>query len=140
MATLIDSKLIYVLEIIYEDSMDDNESKTVELKLLNPVCMQKINANNGFDTKPVMYSNFMLQPTNEGLFYQINFLPHFSSFKQVLKYSIPSEYIIKNQKDYFTIKMSDYNLLAKSNVLSCVTNGEYIVSTTNQNLIVIWHK
>jgi hypothetical protein len=44
------------------------------------------------------------------------------------------------QKDLTKIPVKDYNLLEKASVLACVSNGNFIVASTDQNIISIWSK
>jgi hypothetical protein len=79
----------------------------------------------------------LLQPS-EGQLYQIGFDESLTKFKFVMKLQLPTNYTIKNKKDNYNIPVDDYNLCDKPVVLKNVSNGEFIVTTTNQNAIVIW--
>ena len=81
-----------------------------------------------------------MRPTSHGLFESVVFNMETTNLHTALRYHIPAEYTIKNQKDLTKIPVKDYNLLEKAKVMTAVSNGEYIVATTNQNLISIWNK
>lgn len=82
----------------------------------------------------------LLRPTTNGLFEYIFLNTEVTHLDTALRYVIPAEYTIKNQKDLTKIPVKDYNLLERAKVLVTVSNGEYIVASTNQNLISIWNK
>jgi hypothetical protein len=82
----------------------------------------------------------LLRPTSNSLFECIALNSEISNIYTVLRFSIPTEYTIKNQKDLTKIPVKDYNLLEKASVLACVSNGNFIVASTDQNIISIWSK
>lgn len=82
----------------------------------------------------------LLRPTPNGLFEYFVLNSETTNLNAALRYHIPAEYTIKNQKDLTKIPVKDYNLLEKAKVLAIVSNGHFIIATTNQNLITIWSK
>lgn len=54
---------------------------------------------------------------------------------------MPTDYTIKPYSDPIKkTNIKNYGLLEKPTVLNAVCNGRYIVSITNQNMIVTWKK
>ncbi len=82
----------------------------------------------------------MFQPSNNGAFYSIKFNKELTKYKMIFKISMPTNYTIKNKKDNFNIPVDNYNLCDLPTVLKCASNGENMVTTYNQNIIVIWKK
>lgn len=135
LATLIDSKLIYKLRTI-EKISDETSIKLVVTSHLN--MKSHSNYNNNELTNLFLFKNNLLQPSDKGKFYSIKFNQSLTSHKYVLKLQIPSDYIIKNKKDNYTIPVDSYNLCEKPQILVSISNGEFMVCTTNQNMVIIW--
>jgi hypothetical protein len=57
------------------------------------------------------------------------------------KFKIPNEYFIKMQSYPLTkIPVKTYGILDTIKTIKCVSNVEYIVVTTSQNIITVWKK
>lgn len=138
LATTVDSNMIYVYEII------KTEAEKLKLRVKNHIKIKNITLENNQDTQNVLFKTSdqrycLINPTRNGIFYSILLSKDLTSFKAAIKYTIPTNYVIKNQKDNYKIPVADFNLLDKSIVTTCITNEFYTVSTTNQNMIVIWN-
>jgi hypothetical protein len=79
-----------------------------------------------------------LRGSIDGTFYII--LDVCNGFKTVTRFVLPKEYSVKYVNEVTSSSVKDYGLLAGPVVLKAVSNGESIVTITNQNIISIWKK
>lgn len=57
------------------------------------------------------------------------------------RYLIPTDYTIKPYSDPIKkTNIKNYGLLEKATVVNSVCNNSFMVTITNQNMIVIWKK
>jgi hypothetical protein len=85
---------------------------------------------------------FFLKPTEYGYFYKIEFDFAMKKRKKVLKFKIPENYKIKtsNKPTSASISILTHGLLTEPKVYTCATNVDFIVATTDNNLVTIWAK
>ena len=83
----------------------------------------------------------MLKSTESGYFFKNELKMSELKFRNVIKCTLPDEYVLKMQKSMRAINSDkDYGFFEKAKIINCSTNVNYIVCTTNQNLIFIWKK
>lgn len=134
MATLVDSTSIHKLDVSTEDKLRLQISGTIDLKK-HPDYKNSLTTQLTLTT--LNNKDCLLQPS-QGQLYNIGFDDNLTKFKYIMKLQLPTNYTIKNKKDNYNIPVDDYNLCDKPIVLKNASNGEFIVSITNQNIIVIW--
>lgn len=141
MAALVNSKIIYKLEILDDITNEGG----IYLKVISYIKMKKHSEyKNEMTTNLIFHASkdnlSLLQPAAQGSFYCIDFDEHLTKWNQIYHVAMPTGYTIKMKKDNVNIPVDDYNLCDKPIVLKCVCNEEMIVSVTNQNMILIWKK
>lgn len=131
-------------EMIYVIRMDFSNMNNIISHVISHIRLA--DHKNEFNSYPSFFKNndldryTLLRPTPNGLFEYFVLNSETTNLNAALRYHIPAEYTIKNQKDLTKIPVKDYNLLEKAKVLAIVSNGNFIIATTNQNLITIWSK
>lgn len=84
---------------------------------------------------------YLIKSTSDGGFYFISLDETLQYFSTVQRYMIPTDYTIRPYSDPGKkTNIKNYGLLEKPSVISAVCNGTSIMSTTNQNMIVLWKK
>jgi len=58
----------------------------------------------------------------------------------LVRYKVPEQYSTKRLNDSRKITCKGYGLLEKPKLLSCICNGDFMLFTTSQNMILIWKK
>ena len=57
-----------------------------------------------------------------------------------MRYRLPDQYSTKRLNDSRKITCKSYGLLEKPKIINCICNGNYMLFTTSQNMILIWKK
>ena len=85
---------------------------------------------------------FLLKSSPLGVFYEVSLDPdmEYKRFIAMYKYKLPEDYAIKRLSDNSKIVQKNYGLLCVPRVIKTICNGQYVVSTTNQNMISVWQK
>ncbi|RNA31366.1 DEAD box ATP dependent RNA helicase [Brachionus plicatilis] len=139
-ASLLNSNLIYIIEILNEN---ENGFENLVLKVVGNLktCQEKsseLNKISLFIDDTIVY---LIKTTNDGVFYLITLNDDLKNFTTSQKYIIPTDYTIKSYSDPARkTSIKNYGLLEKPSVINALCNGKTIVSTTNQNMIVAWKK
>lgn len=138
-ASLLNSNLIYIIEILNED---ENGFENLVLKVVgNLNCQEKsseLNKISLFIDDTIVY---LIKTSSDGVFYLITLNDDLKNFTSAQKYIIPTDYTIKSYSDPARkTSIKNYGLLEKPSVTNALCNGKTIVSTTNQNMIVAWKK
>jgi hypothetical protein len=78
-----------------------------------------------------------LKPSANGAFYQCLNDKDLNAFS-IYKCKIPANYSIRKLNDPLKVNVKNYGLLPAAKVFDAVSNGNYIVLGTDQNIITIW--
>ena len=87
-------------------------------------------------------SFYILKASDDGQFYKIELNKESLALKTpVLKFKIPTDYTIQTKNSSTIIPVKSNQLLDNKNVLiKCVTNVDFILTTSKNNLVSIWSK
>jgi hypothetical protein len=83
---------------------------------------------------------FLMKAASNGCFYNSCVDSFMKELIATHKYKLPQEYSIKKINDNFKVNFKNFGLLTPPKTISCVSNGKYILLTTNQNIIAIWRR
>ena len=83
---------------------------------------------------------FLLKASKLGCFYVISLDSDENYKKYIIVYrcKLPLDYSIKRLCDNSNIQIKSYGLLPTPKVIKAISNGSYILTTTDFNMITIW--
>jgi hypothetical protein len=133
-ANLVGSTLVYALRCDYGSE---------HLKLKVTQCIEGGDDDSSIDTFMSIYEEnkkiILIRASPGGRCYYTQFDEHLKS-PCTLKYKIPEKHSIQRVNDTKKIPIKHYGLLEKPKILNCICNGNFLLFSTSQNMILIWKR